>query len=100
MDARGVEVDQVVAASRKLGRAEARALIEGASRVIVAKGRKVTEFPGGRATKEAVGALLGPTGNLRAPTVRVGTTILVGFDQESFEATLPRLTTPERRQPR
>jgi len=85
MDAQGIQAEQVVPASRKLGRAEAKALIESSSRVIVAKGRKVTELPGGRATKAAVEALLGPTGNLRAPTVRVGDTLLVGFDEEAFE---------------
>jgi len=88
VDAQGIEVEQVVPASRKLGRAEAKALIESASRVVVAKGRKVSEFPGGKATAEAVEALLGPTGNLRAPTVRVGRTILVGFDPATFEEAL------------
>ena len=29
-------------------------------------------------------ALLGPTGNLRAPTLRVGKTLLVGFDESSY----------------
>ena len=29
-------------------------------------------------------ALLGPTGNLRAPTMRVGKTLLVGFDESSY----------------
>ena len=28
--------------------------------------------------------LLGPTGNLRAPTLRVGMTLIVGFDQEMY----------------
>lgn len=88
MDAQGVEAEEVVPASRKLGRAEAKALIESSRRVVVARGKKVTEFPGGRATAEAVEALLGPTGNLRAPTVRVGKTLLVGFDHEMFESTL------------
>jgi len=88
MDAHGIDPKEVVPASRKLGRSEAKALIESSSRVIVAKGKKVTEFPGGKATKDAVEALLGPTGNLRAPTVRVGKTLLVGFDQETFDATL------------
>ena len=27
---------------------------------------------------------LGPTGNLRAPTVRVGNTFLIGFDQGAY----------------
>ena len=29
-------------------------------------------------------AMLGPTGNLRAPTVRKGTTLLVGFNEETY----------------
>lgn len=29
--------------------------------------------------------LLGPTGNLRAPTLRKGKTLVVGFDQEIYE---------------
>ena len=60
------------------------ALIKGANKVIVAKGRKVQSFPGGKASKEIVDALLGPTGNLRAPTMRVGKTLLVGFDESSY----------------
>lgn len=28
--------------------------------------------------------LLGPTGNLRAPTVKVGNTLLVGFQDEAY----------------
>lgn len=87
MDTNRIDAQEVVPASRKLGKSDAKALIESSSRVIVARGKKVTEFPGGKATKEAVEALLGPTGNLRAPTVRVGKTLLVGFDQATFEKT-------------
>ena len=29
--------------------------------------------------------LLGPTGNLRAPTLRVGRALLVGFDQATYD---------------
>jgi hypothetical protein len=28
--------------------------------------------------------MLGPTGNLRAPTLRVGKTLVVGFNDESY----------------
>ena len=78
----------MVPASRKLGRKDAAELVRSASKVIVAKGKKVTSFTGGKATDEKVAALLGPTGNLRAPTLRVGKTLLVGFDLSSFEETL------------
>ena len=32
--------------------------------------------------------MLGPTGNLRAPTIRVGKTVLVGFDEETYRSAL------------
>ena len=50
----------------------------------MAKGRQVSEFAGGKATREVVDAMLGPTGNLRAPTLRKGKTVLVGFQDEVF----------------
>ena len=34
------------------------------------------------------GILLGPTGNLRAPTLRKGRTLIVGFDLETYEKLL------------
>ena len=53
--------------------------------MIVAKGKKVDRFePGGKAPKAAVDAMLGPTGNLRAPTLRVGKTTLVGFSEDAY----------------
>jgi hypothetical protein len=49
----------------------------------------VSEFkPGGRAAKDVVDAMLGPTGNLRAPTVRAGKIVIVGFNEEVFAARL------------
>ena len=39
-------------ASRKLAKKEAADLVKKASKVIVAKGKKVSEFPGGKATAE------------------------------------------------
>ena len=72
-------------ASRKLAKKEAADLAKAASLVIVAKGKKVEEFkPGGKAPAAVVAAMLGPTGNLRAPTVRAGKTLLVGFNEEVY----------------
>lgn len=57
--------------------------------MIVAKGNQVSEFkPGGKAGKDVVDAMLGPTGNLRAPTIRKGKIILVGFNEEVYRARL------------
>ena len=47
----------------------------------------MSEFaPGGKASKALVDAMLGPTGNLRAPTIRRGKTVVVGFNDEVFES--------------
>lgn len=72
-------------ASKKLGEKEARDLIRGASRIFVARGKKLEEFPGGTAKKEIVEKMLGSTGNLRAPTIKVGKTLLVGYNEETYQ---------------
>lgn len=89
MDDNDIEVKETVPASRKLGKSDAAALAKQASLVIVAKGKQIREFrPGGKAGADVVAAMLGPTGNLRAPTIVRGKTVLVGFNQEVFEQRL------------
>ncbi len=57
--------------------------------MIVAKGKKLDTFAtSGKAPKATVDAMLGPTGNLRAPCLRVGKTVLVGFNEEAYARTL------------
>ena len=61
-------------------------MAKAASKVFVAKGKKVSEFkPAGKASKELVEAMIGPTGNLRAPAIRRGMTVVVGFNEELFQ---------------
>ena len=87
MDANSLEAKEKVSASRKLGREEAIAMLKASSKLLVAKGKKVTKFAtAGKATDETIAAMLGPTGNLRAPTLRVGKTILVGFEEAMFRS--------------
>ena len=86
MDANRITAEEIVSASRKLGRKDAADIAKAASTVIVAKGKNVSTFkPGGKAPKELVDMMRGPTGNLRAPTLRVGKTIVVGFDEAAYE---------------
>ena len=76
-------------ASKKLGRDDAVALARQCDTVIVAKGKKVTTFDvSGNPGDAMVDAMLGPTGNLRAPTVRSGKTLLVGFNEQEYAAVL------------
>ena len=91
MDANGLSPKETVPASRKLGRKDARALAANATKVIVAKGKKVTTFKTKDGVSDAlVDAMLGPTGNLRAPVVRTGKTLLVGFNDDQYRQVLVR----------
>jgi hypothetical protein len=79
--------EQVIANKVKLGKKDALKLAKGVSKVVVAKGKKILTFdmkrnPPGEA--ELLAAMLGPTGNLRAPTLRKGSTLLVGFNEDAF----------------
>ena len=84
MDVHGVERKQVVSASKKLTRGDAAELAKLSAKVIVAKGKAVQAFAGGKGGTEVVDAMLGPTGNLRAPALRIGKTLLVGFHEETY----------------
>lgn len=37
---------------------------------------------------DSVAAMLGPTGNLRAPTVRIGDTVVVGYNEDVYREAL------------
>ena len=62
-----------------------------ADRVIVTRGAKVTAFDmlkNPPSDAELLAVILGPTGNLRAPTIRRGRTLLVGFNEEAYSNAL------------
>jgi len=53
----------------------------------VAKGKQVVRLDLKRerpSRGELVKLLSGPTGNLRAPTLRKGRTLIVGFDEQTY----------------
>ena len=57
----------------------------------VAKGKRIVHVDlrkGRPAKSELLELLLGPTGNLRAPTLRTGRTLLVGFDEATYARVL------------
>ena len=86
----GVSALQVVDAKKKtLGEADALAMLAGIDHVYVAKGKKVVHVKlKGADLKEVAAMMLGPTGNLRAPTLRVGRTLLVGFEEGMYREVL------------
>ena len=74
----------------RLGGPEALQLLNGMTKLLVAKGKKVTEIDLKKARPDdetLIKMMLGPTGNLRAPTLKVGKTVLVGFNPEAFTDT-------------
>ena len=87
MEANKIAISETVPASRKLQADDAKTLLQEANQLIVMKGKQVSEFTlHGKTSPEAIAAMLGPTGNLRAPTIRIGKRLLVGFNEDVFRA--------------
>jgi len=63
-------------------------LFAGASRIVAARGKKSVELDLAKdppSREELARAVLGPSGNLRAPALRMGTTWLIGFGQPAWD---------------
>jgi hypothetical protein len=80
--------DQADARKERRDPKQALVLARQANKIVVMKGKKVVTFdmkknPPDDAT--LLSHLIGPTGNLRAPTVLKGKTMLVGFDAETYK---------------
>jgi arsenate reductase-like glutaredoxin family protein len=70
---------------------EALALVQEVDEIYASKGKQVVHLDLKKAKPDKaalLGLLLGPTGNLRAPTLRKGRTLLVGFDEASYSKVL------------
>ena len=65
--------------------ADVKALLAAVDEVVIAKGKKAVTLA---AKDAALEGLKGPTGNYRAPMLRVGRKLLVGFHPDSLEALL------------
>ena len=66
-------------------------VLKGVDELYVAKGKKVEHVDLKKAKPDRatlLGLLLGPTGNLRAPTLRKGKTLIVGFEEETYKKLL------------
>ena len=80
--------EEVNASKSTLGETDALALVEQVNELYAARGRNVVHLnlrkdrPDNAELKKL---LLGPTGNLRAPTLRKGKTLIVGFHEETYQ---------------
>jgi len=84
-------VTQVDARKTPLKEREALALVQEVDEIYASKGKQVVhlDLKKAKPVKAALlGLLLGPTGNLRAPTLRKGRTLLVGFDEAAYTRVL------------
>ena len=88
LDQQGYAAKETInAAKQKIGPTEAVALVRQSERLLVAKGKSAVEHnlkTEQVADEEITRLVIGPSGNLRAPTVRNGKTLLVGFHPEKF----------------
>ena len=87
----GRAAEVVDASKKRFGRAEALALARGADRVVAGKGKKIVVFDmkGSPPDDDALAAsLLGPSGRLKAPSLRVGKTLVVGYSEAAYRQVL------------
>ena len=77
---------------QKIGPAEALRLLDGMKKLVcIMRGKNVLTYdlPKGRPDDDTLRAqMIGPTGNLRAPTVRIGTTLVVGYNEDAYRQLL------------
>lgn len=84
-------MEQIDAKKTKIDKSDALRLVGDVDEIVASKGKRVVKI---NLEKEQPNAefleslLLGPTGNLRAPTLRVGKTLLVGFDEAAYRSVL------------
>jgi arsenate reductase-like glutaredoxin family protein len=77
----------VDAKKKTMSAAQALALAKQVDEIIATKGKQVVhldlrrEKPDPETLKSL---LIGPSGNLRAPTLRIGKTLVVGFDEKTY----------------
>ena len=78
---------EVNAKKQTHGKTEALELVKGINQLLVAKGKKLVELDlkkDNPTEEEVLKLILGPTGNLRAPTLKVGKKLLVGFSDTMY----------------
>ena len=81
-----MSAEEVVdARKQKIDADQAWDLLKKADSIAVAKGKKVQRFEAVADEKEAVlKNVMGPSGNLRAPTYRTGNDFVVGFNVDLY----------------
>ncbi len=85
--------EEVNANKTKYQKQDALKLAATVNHIYAAKGKKVVYLNVKKDKPDSaalVKVMLGPTGNLRAPTLRVGKTLLIGFNAETYQQVLEK----------
>ena len=82
-----MSTEEVVdAKTPRIDEAAAWQVLKDAGSIAIAKGKKVQNFTSAKAAKEEIlKHAMGPSGNLRAPTYRVGDRFVIGFNAGLYE---------------
>ena len=87
LDAKNISVEKIVLANKeKIDGDVAWGMLESATLIRTGKGKKLQEWnPKSDKKAEILKDVIGPSGNLRAPTWKIGDEFLVGFNPELYE---------------
>lgn len=89
---KGIAAKTIVDARKeRLGAGEALQLTQNISEIIATKGKKTVRLHVAKdkpSPEDVLALLLGPSGNLRAPTIRKGKKLLIGFDPGVYSEVL------------
>ena len=83
--------ETVDATKVRVGPADALKLLDGVTTLVAARGKKVEVFDLKKNRPDDATLLtkmIGPTGNLKAPSFRVGKTLVVGFNEDAYRKVL------------
>lgn len=83
----GISVNTVVDCKKEpMTFSEARGLLEGVRRLYATKGTKVVEvyMASKPADPELISLMIGPSGKLRAPTIKNGDVLVIGFNEDMY----------------
>jgi len=80
-------VELIDARKEKIDEDAAWAILKSAKSITIAKGKKFEKFSPAVDGREAVlKKAMGPSGNLRAPTYRIGDDYVIGFNEELYSS--------------
>jgi len=87
LDVRQIKINHIVEARKeKFNRDAAWELIHTAKTITTAKGKKINQWNTQKNDKETIlKHVMGPSGNLRAPTLKLNDRFIIGFNAELYQ---------------